>query len=359
MRLGRKPLDMLETGEVGYIIGGHKNLKEVRVGETITSMVAASETSKAVPGFKSAKNMVFAGVFPMDSEDYELLKDSLERYALADGSLTYLPESSVALGAGFRCGFLGLLHVEIVQQRLSQEYGVDAIFTSPSAQYQVILNNDEEKIIASPSELPPAHEIKKILEPYMKVQFRLPQKVLGAVMELVESRRGQYESLNYPSEQRVILIYRLPMSEIIVDFFDVLKSVSGGYASMDYEPVGFEESDLVKVDILVNGKSVDALSFLTHRSHAFQRGRKLIEKLKDLIPKQQFAVALQAALGSRVIARETITPLRKDVTSKCYGGDISRKRKLIDKQKKGKKKMKQIGDVEVPQTAFKVVLNLD
>jgi GTP-binding protein LepA len=349
------PREVLSAGEVGYIIANVKDVRDTRVGDTICSEGSQVE---ALPGFKKAKQMVFAGVFPVESNQYEALKDALAKLTLNDSSLSYEPETSVALGFGFRCGFLGLLHMEIIQERLEREYGMNLIFTAPTCVYEVITTKGEHMRVDNPAMLPPATSIEKFLEPLVTATFHLPQEYLGAVMGLLSERRGIQKRMDYLSQSRVMLQYELPLNEMVFDFFDRLKSVSRGYASMDYEFLEYRESDLVKLDILVNAEPVDALSCIVHRSTSFERGKLLVKKLRKVIPRQQFEVPLQAAVGSKIIARETLSALRKDVTAKCYGGDISRKRKLLEKQKEGKKRMKQVGSVEIPQEAFMAILDL-
>jgi GTP-binding protein LepA len=347
--------ESLSAGEVGYIIANIKDVKDSRVGDTIC---LAQSKVEPLPGFKKAKQMVFAGIFPVETNQFEALKDALAKLTLNDSSLSYEPETSVALGFGFRCGFLGLLHMEIIQERLEREYGMNVIFTAPTCVYLVETSKGEELRVDNPANLPPPNSIVKFFEPVVKATFHLPQEYLGTVMGLLVSRRGVQTKMEYLSQNRVMLQYELPLNEMVFDFFDRIKSISRGYASMDYEFLDYKESDLVKLDILVNGDPLDALSCIVHRSSAYERGRLLVKKLREVIPRQQFEVPLQAAVGSKVIARETLSAMRKDVTAKCYGGDISRKRKLLDKQKEGKKRMKQVGSVEIPQEAFMAILNL-
>lgn len=349
------PREVLSAGEVGYVIANVKDVRDTRVGDTICSEGAQVEP---LPGFKKAKQMVFAGVFPVESNQYEALKDALAKLTLNDSSLSYEPETSVALGFGFRCGFLGLLHMEIIQERLEREYGMNLIFTAPTCVYEIITTKGEHMRVDNPAMLPVATNIEKFLEPLVTATFHLPQEYLGAVMGLLSERRGVQQKMDYLSQSRVMLQYELPLNEMVFDFFDRLKSVSRGYASMDYEFLEYRDSDLVKLDILVNSEPVDALSCIVHRSTSFERGKLLVKKLRQVIPRQQFEVPLQAAVGSKIIARETLSALRKDVTAKCYGGDISRKRKLLEKQKEGKKRMKQVGSVEIPQEAFMAILDL-
>lgn len=349
------PREVLSAGEVGYIIANVKDVRDTRVGDTIC---AEGTKVEALPGFKKAKQMVFAGVFPVESNQYEALKDALAKLTLNDSSLSYEPETSVALGFGFRCGFLGLLHMEIIQERLEREYGMNLIFTAPTCVYEIVTTKGENLRVDNPAMLPAATNIEQFLEPVVMATFHLPQEYLGAVMGLLSERRGIQSKMEFLSQNRVMLQYELPLNEMVFDFFDRLKSVSRGYASMDYEFLDYRESDLVKLDVLVNAEPVDALSCIVHRSSSFERGKLLVKKLRKIIPRQQFEVPLQAAVGSKIIARETLSALRKDVTAKCYGGDISRKRKLLEKQKEGKKRMKQVGSVEIPQEAFMAILDL-
>jgi GTP-binding protein LepA len=350
-----RPLESLSAGEVGYVITGLKDVSELRVGDTLTA--ARDGAAEPVPGYKDVKPMVFAGLFPTDSDDYPELRDALERLKLSDASLFYEPETSQALGFGFRCGFLGLLHMEIVRERLEREFDLDLLVTAPNVAYRVRpQNNPEWTEVHNPSDMPSA--IDEVEEPYIKASVIVPKEYVGAVMELCNDRRGSFDHMEYMSEDRVHLTYELPLAEIVLDFYDALKSRTRGYASFDYDYIGFRPGTLVRVDILVGGDPVDALSLIIHREFAYERGRLLVEKLREEIPRQMFDVAIQAAIGSRVIARETVKAKRKDVIAKCYGGDISRKRKLLEKQKEGKKRMKRVGAVEVPQEAFLAVLNL-
>ncbi len=357
LRLQKEPRESLGTGDVGYIISGIKSASEVKVGDTITHV--DRPTDAPVQGFEDVKPMVFAGIYPIDSEDFEDLRTALEKLKLNDASLTFEPETSAALGFGFRCGFLGLLHMEIVQERLEREFQLSVITTVPNVSYRVVLNSGEVLVIENPSELPDPAKIAHLEEPYVLVQIITKADYVGPVMELCIGKRGILKNQLYLSPERVELSFEMPLAEIIFDFFDKLKSISRGYASLDYSPIGYRQSDLVRLDIRLNGEPVDALSAIIHRSKAYEYGKKICKKLKELIPRQQFEIAIQAAIGSKVIARETVRALRKDVTAKCYGGDITRKRKLLEKQKKGKKRMKQIGRVEVPQKAFLAVLQLD
>ena len=351
------PSETLSTGEVGYLVANVKDVKDAQVGDTIIKAKDAG-LLEPLPGFQRAKQMVFAGVFPIESNQFETLKDALAKLSLNDSALSFEPESSAALGFGFRCGFLGLLHMEIVQERLMREYKINVIFTAPTCVYKIKTINDDVIQVENPASLPPREQILEFQEPLVKATFHMPDKYLGNVMTLLSERRGTQTKMDYLSQSRVVLVYEIPLNEIVFDFFDRLKSISRGYASMDYEFHGYQQSDLVRLDILVNGHAVDALSCIVHRSTAYERGRLLVKKLNKVIPRQQFEVPIQAAVGAKVISRETLRALRKDVTAKCYGGDISRKRKLIEKQKEGKKRMKQIGNVEIPQEAFTAILDL-
>ncbi len=355
MSPARQPVDVLEAGEVGYVITGLKDVSKLRVGDTLTTERRPAQAP--LPGYKDVKPMVFAGLFPTDSDEYPELRDALERLKLNDGSLFYEPETSQALGFGFRCGFLGLLHMEIVRERLEREFDLDLIVTAPNVAYRVELRGGEVVEVHNPAEMP--NELERVEEPYITASVIVPKDYVGAIMELCNERRGRFDHLEYLSEERVHLIYELPLGEIVLDFYDQLKSRTRGYASFDYDFAGFRDGNLSRVDILVAGEPVDALSLIIHRDAAYERGKLLVERLKQEIPRQFFDVAIQAAIGARVIARETVKAKRKDVLAKCYGGDISRKRKLLEKQKKGKKRMKQVGGVELPQEAFLAVLNLD
>ena len=357
LKMDMMPTQQLSTGEVGYIISGIKNATEVKVGDTVTHIVNPCE--KAIEGFQEVKPMVFAGVYPVDPNDYEGLRTSLEKLQLNDASLTFQPESSQALGFGFRCGFLGLLHMEIIQERLDREFNMDVITTVPNVSYMVYDKQGNEKEVHNPSGLPDQTMIDHIEEPYIKASIITSSEFIGPIMTLCLDKRGELISQNYVSGNRLELLFMIPLGEIVIDFYDKLKSISKGYASFDYHIDSYHPSKLAKLDILLNGEPVDALSALTHDSNAVVFGRRICEKLKDLIPRQQFDIAIQAAIGAKIVARETIKCVRKDVTAKCYGGDVSRKRKLLEKQKKGKKRMKQIGNVEVPQKAFLAVLKLD
>lgn len=351
------PVDELNAGMVGYFTASIKNVADTRVGDTVTE--AARPTAEAMPGYKKVNPMVYCGVFPADGAKYPDLRDALEKLQLNDASLFFEPETSVALGFGFRCGFLGLLHLEIIQERLEREYNLDLVTTAPSVIYKVYLTDGTQFDLSNPSNMPDPARILKMEEPIVKAEIMLPKDYIGPIMELCQQRRGDYISMEYLDESRAMLIYEMPLNEIIYDFFDVLKSRSRGYASFDYSLVGYKESELVKLDILVNREPVDALSFIVHKDSAVERGRKMCEKLKKEIPRHLFEIPIQAAIGSKIIARETISALRKDVLAKCYGGDISRKKKLLEKQKEGKKRMRQIGSVEVPQQAFMSVLKFD
>lgn len=352
-----RPTDSLKAGEVGYITASIKNVKDTSVGDTVTD--ANNPTAEPLPGYKKVNPMVYCGLYPADGSKYGDLRDSLEKLQLNDAALTFEPETSVALGFGFRCGFLGLLHMEIIQERLEREYNLDLVTTAPNVIYHVDKTNGERIDLSNPSNLPDPSHIKHMEEPMVKAQIIVPSDYIGAVMDLCQERRGIYHGMEYLEGTRAVLTYDLPLNEIIYDFFDALKSRTRGYASFDYELTGYAESKLVKLDILVNKEMVDALSLIVHESNAVEKGRKIVEKLKKEIPKHLFEIPIQAAIGNKVIARETISAMRKDVLAKCYGGDISRKRKLLEKQKEGKKRMRQVGNVEVPQAAFMSVLKLD
>ena len=358
LKLKKAPKEFISTGDVGYVISGIKEAVEVKVGDTITSV--ERPTARPIEGFEEVKPMVFAGIYPVDTEDYEDLRASMEKLHLNDASLTFEGESSAALGFGFRCGFLGMLHLEIIQERLEREFGMTVITTVPNVSYNIYQTSDKNKAINihNPSQLPDPSKLDRVEEPYIKASIITQSDYIGPVMELCISKRGILKNQSYLTPTRVELIFEMPLAEVVFDFYDRLKSISKGYASFDYSPIGFRDADLVKVDILINGEPVDALSSLIHRSNAYDIGRKIVEKLRTLIPRQQFDIPLQAAIGAKIIARETIKAVRKDVTAKCYGGDISRKRKLLEKQKQGKKRMRQIGRVEVPQSAFLAVLKL-
>ncbi len=357
MSMKRQPKSSLESGDVGYLICSIKDVKDAKVGDTVT--LADNPANERLSGYKDVKPMVFSGLYPINSNEFEDLRESLEKLALNDASLVYTPETSVALGFGFRCGFLGLLHMEIIQERLEREYGVNIITTVPNVEYRVALSNSDVVIVDNPSKMPETSRITLVEEPYVTMQIITLADYIGNIMKLGIERRGEYKNTDYLDVTRVIMHFEFPLAEIVFDFHDRLKSISKGYASMDYEYVGYRESDLVKLDVLLNGDTVDALSIVVHRSKAYDWGKKLCLKLKGIIPKQMYEVAIQAAIGSKVISRETISAMRKNVLAKCYGGDISRKRKLLEKQKEGKKRMKQVGRVEVPQEAFLALLNID
>lgn len=357
LRLKQEPRDVVKTGDVGYIISGIKEAKEVKVGDTLTSV--ANPCKEAIQGFEEVKPMVFAGIYPVDTEDFEELRYSMEKLQLNDASLTWEPESSLALGFGFRCGFLGMLHMEIVQERLEREFNMTVITTVPNVSYIAYQTNGDVVTVNNPSDLPDPARIDYIEEPYIKANIITKSEFIGPVMSLCIEKRGVIVTQNYLTADRVELVFEMPLGEVVFDFFDRLKSISKGYASFDYHPIGMKESDLVKLDILLKGEPVDALSCLIHRNNSYHFGKKICEKLKELIPKQQFEIPIQAAIGAKIIARETISAIRKDVTAKCYGGDISRKRKLLEKQKEGKKRMKAVGNVEIPQSAFMAVLKLN
>jgi GTP-binding protein LepA len=350
-------VDELTAGEVGFLMAGIKAVEETKMGDTVTE--AARPALSALPGFKPVKPMVFSGLYPSDSSQYEVLRDAVEKLRLNDAAFSYEPETSLALGFGFRCGFLGLLHMEIIQERLEREYSLDLINTAPTVAYRVTKTSGEVVMVASPSKLPPSQEAQEIAEPYILASIHMPAEFVGVVFALCEEKRGKQRELRYMGENRVVVEYELPLGEIVLDFYDRLKSVSKGYASMEYELVDFRPSALVKLDIRINGDPVDALSIIVHRDKAYYRGRDLAAKMKELIPRQMFEVVIQASIGSKVIARETVKALRKNVTAKCYGGDITRKRKLLEKQKEGKRRMKQVGKVEIPQEAFLAMLKVE
>jgi len=357
LRLRLEPQDALHAGQVGYVVAGVRTVAEARVGDTLGA--AGVEDITPLPGFREVKPMVFSGLYPIESDQYDELKEALAKLQLNDASLVYEPETSVALGFGFRCGFLGLLHMEIVQERMRREYEIDIIATTPSVEFRVLLESGELIVVDNPSQMPPANTIAVIEEPYVLAHVLTPTEYMGNIMKLCQDRRGIFVSTDYLEEKRVRVAYRLPLAEIVLDFYDRLKSVTRGYASLDYEYDGYREGDMVKLDILLNEEPVDALSAIVHRDKAYEWGRELCAKLKQLIHKQMFQVAIQAAIGSKVIARETLGAIRKNVTAKCYGGDITRKRKLLEKQKEGKRRMKQIGTVEIPQEAFLAVLKVE
>ncbi|NOK15770.1 translation elongation factor 4 [Corallococcus carmarthensis] len=354
-----RPVQQLMAGEVGVLVANVKELQDAKVGDTVTE--EARPTDQPFPGFKEVKPMVFSGIFPVDSSDYENLRDALAKLTLNDSAFTYEPESSTALGFGFRCGYLGLLHMEIVQERLEREYNLNLITTAPSVVYRITTTKDEVMLVDNPAKLPPTQNITKFEEPILTCHIHVPNEHLGAILKLCQDRRGVQKDMKYlgSSGTRVQVTYEMPMAEVVFDFFDRLKSVSRGYASLDYELSAYAEADLAKLDILINGEPVDALSVIVHRERAYLRGREVCEKLKEVIPKQMYEVAIQAAIGAKIISRETISAMRKNVLAKCYGGDISRKRKLLEKQKEGKKRMKQVGTVEIPQEAFLAVLKTE
>ena len=346
----------LSSGEVGFLSGSIKSITEVEVGDTICK---DGEDVEVLPGYKKVQPMVFSGIYPIDSTKYNLLKESLQKLKLSDASLVFEPETSVALGFGFRCGFLGLLHMEIIEERLEREFNLDIIATSPSVIYEVILSDGSSVYIDSPSKMPEATKISKILEPYVKANIYVPSEFVGSIMELCQNKRGIYKTMDYIDESRVCITYHLPLSEIVYDFFDKLKSYTKGYASFDYDLIGYFESKLVKMDIMLNGEVIDALSIIVHKDFAYNRGSVICKNLKKIIPRQMFQVPIQACIGTKVIAREDISAMKKNVLAKCYGGDVSRKRKLLEKQKEGKKRMKQVGSVQVPQEAFLTILSTD
>lgn len=350
-------VDSLEVGQVGFFAAAIKNVKDARVGDTVTD--ANNPAAEALPGYRKATPMVFCGLYPVENSDYDNLRDALEKLQLNDASLVFEPETSVALGFGFRCGFLGLLHMDVIKERLEREYNLTLITTAPNVIYQVFRTNGDVELVDNPSNFPDPTVIDHVEEPYVNATIIVPKDYVGAVMELSQEKRGEYENMTYLDETRVMIHYALPLSDIIYDYFDRLKSVTRGYASLDYELAGYRASSLVKVDILLNGEPVDALSAIVHREKAVSRGRQLVEKLRSLIPRQMFEIPVQAAIGNKVIARENVRAMRKDVLAKCYGGDISRKRKLLEKQKEGKKRMKQVGSVELPQEAFLAILKMD
>jgi GTP-binding protein LepA len=355
--LEKSPRDVIKTGDVGYVITGIKESREIKVGDTIT--LVNNPATEMIKGFEEVKPMVFAGIYPVDTDDYEDLRESLEKLKLNDASLTFEPESSAALGFGYRCGFLGMLHLEIVQERLDREFDMSVITTVPNVSYHAYTVRDEFLLVNNPSELPEATTLDRVEEPWIRAATISKPEYIGAIINLCIGKRGILKNQTYLTPSRVELIFEMPLAEIVFDFYDKLKSISRGYASFDYHPLDYRPSDLVKLDIKLNSENVDALSALIHRDNAYEFGKKICAKLKELLPRQQFVIAIQAAIGAKIIARETISAMRKDVTAKCYGGDISRKRKLLEKQKKGKKRMRQIGNVEVPQTAFLAVLKLE
>jgi GTP-binding protein LepA len=357
LQLGQRPTEYLEAGEVGYLMASLRSVSDTRAGDTVLD--AQNRAKELLPGYRDVKPMVFAGLYPTDSEQYELLRDALAKLKLNDASLQYEPETSTALGFGFRCGFLGLLHMEIVGERLEREFDLDLITTVPTVEYDVYLTSGEMVLLENPTRMPDPATISRIEEPYVKTRIMAPAEYIGGIMKLGQDRRGVYHGMKYLDASRVEFDFDFPLAEIVLDFYDRLKGQTRGYASMDYEVAGYRESDLVRLDMLINGDAVDAFSVIIHRDKAFEYGRKIAEKLKELIPRQLYPVAIQAAIGNKIIARETISALRKDVLAKCYGGDITRKRKLLEKQKEGKKRMKQLGAVEIPQEAFLAVLQVD
>ncbi len=356
LKLNQDPQEVIEAGNVGYLISGIKNAKEVKVGDTI---ILRSKPAPAIKGFEDVKPMVFAGIYPVETSEFEDLRDAMEKLQLNDASLIWEPETSAALGFGFRCGFLGMLHMEIVQERLEREFDMTVITTVPSVQFKAYLTNGEVLDVQAPSEMPDPSKMKHIEEPFVKAQIITKSDFVGAIMNLCIEKRGMIKNQHYLTSDRVEMIFELPLAEIVFDFFDKLKTLSRGYASLDYELMGFQPSNLVKLDIMLNGEKVDALSAIVHRDKAYDWGKRLCEKLRELLPRQLFEIAIQAAIGQKIISRETVKAMRKNVTAKCYGGDISRKRKLLEKQKKGKKRMRQVGNVEIPQEAFMAVLKLD
>ncbi|MEW5853437.1 MAG: translation elongation factor 4 [Myxococcota bacterium] len=352
-----RPLTELGPGEVGFVVANVKEVIDAKVGDTVT--YSDRPAAEPLPGFKEVKPTVFAGIYPVIASDYEELRDAIQKLRLNDSALVFEPETSQALGFGFRCGFLGLLHMEIVQERLEREFNLDLITTAPTVVYKVITTKGETINVDNPSKLPPEQNIARLEEPFIEARIHVPSEFVGAILKLCEERRGIQKTMNYLSTNRVVIVYELPLAEVVFDFFDKLKTHSKGYASLDYEPIGYREGTLVRLDLLVNGDPVDALSCIVHKERSYQRGRDLCQKMLEIIPRQQYQVAIQAAIGSKIIARETKAALRKDVTAKCYGGDISRKRKLLERQKEGKKRMKQVGSVEIPQEAFLAVLKVD
>jgi len=349
-------VEALGPGEVGFVMAGIKEVTEARIGDTVTD--PERPTAEALPGFKAVKPMVFSGLYPVETNQYDALRDAVEKLRLNDASFTYEKESSLALGFGFRCGFLGLLHMEIVQERLEREFGLDLITTTPTVEYRVVTLTGESLLVDNPALLPPVQEIDYIEEPFIQATIYVPIEFLGNVLQLCQERRGVQREIKYPGVNRALLVYELPLNEVVIDFYDRLKSVSRGYASFDYELLDRRRADLVKLDVRINGEIIDALSLIVHQDQAYTRGRELVQKMRELIPRQMFEVAVQAAIGGKIIARETVKPLRKNVTAKCYGGDITRKRKLLEKQKEGKRRMKQVGRVEIPQEAFLALLRV-
>jgi len=354
--MGMNPKSSLDTGEVGYVVAGIKTVSDARVGDTITDV--ARPTPAPLPGYRAVKPMVYAGLYPTENQQYPELREALEKLRLNDAALVYQPETSGALGFGFRCGFLGMLHMEIVQERLEREYNLSLINTVPNVEYQVYTTAGAMVVVDNPAEMPSETVIDRVEEPFVLAEIVVPAEYIGNIMKLSQDRRGSYKKLEYLDPTRAILFYEFPLAEIIFDFYDKLKSLSKGYASLDYEFLEYRRSDLVKLDILINGDPLDALSSIVHKEHSYEWGRALVAKLRKLIPRQMYEVAIQAAIGSRILARESVKPFRKDVIAKCYGGDISRKRKLLEKQKDGKRRMKQVGNVEIPQEAFLAVLKV-
>ncbi|MBL3615273.1 elongation factor 4, partial [Bacillus sp. RHFS18] len=351
------PTDELTVGDVGFLTAAIKNVGDTRVGDTITS--AANQAAEALPGYRKLNPMVYCGLYPIDTAKYNDLREALEKLELNDSSLQYEAETSQALGFGFRCGFLGMLHMEIIQERIEREFKIDLITTAPSVIYDVYMTDGEKVVVDNPSNMPDPQKIERIEEPYVKATMMVPNDYVGAVMELCQGKRGNFIDMQYLDANRVSIVYEMPLAEIVYEFFDQLKSSTKGYASFDYELIGYKPSKLVKMDIMLNGEKIDALSFIVHRDYAYERGKVIVEKLKELIPRQHFEVPIQAAIGQKIVARSTIKAMRKNVLAKCYGGDISRKRKLLEKQKEGKRRMKQVGSVEVPQEAFMAVLKMD
>jgi GTP-binding protein LepA len=349
-------VNVLSAGEVGYMAAGIKNVSDTKVGDTVTQMVKPAENP--LPGYKEVKPMVYCGLYPLENSDFERLRDAIDKFKLNDSSLLSEPESSDALGFGFRCGFLGLLHLEIVKERLEREYDLSLLATSPGVVYRVMLTDGSDLYVQNPTHWPPPQKINEIMEPYVKASIMTPNEYVGTIMELCQEKRGAFINMEYLTTQRVMISYKLPLAEILFDFYDALKSRTRGYASLDYEVAGYEVSDLVKLDVLINGEIVDALSFIAHKDESIHRGRTITERLRKIIPRQMYEVVIQAAVGSKIIARESIKAMRKDVLAKCYGGDITRKKKLLEKQKEGKKRMKQIGRVEIPKDAFMSVMNI-
>ncbi len=352
-----QPTDELTVGDVGYLTAAIKNVGDTRVGDTITS--AVKPAAEALPGYRKLNPMVYCGLYPIDTAKYNDLREALEKLELNDSSLQYEAETSQALGFGFRCGFLGMLHMEIIQERIEREFKIDLITTAPSVIYDVYMTDGEKIIVDNPSNMPDPQKIERVEEPYVKATMMVPNDYVGAVMELCQGKRGNFIDMQYLDANRVSIVYEMPLAEIVYEFFDQLKSSTKGYASFDYELIGYKPSKLVKMDIMLNAEKIDALSFIVHRDYAYERGKVIVEKLKELIPRQQFEVPVQAAIGQKIVARSTIKAMRKNVLAKCYGGDISRKRKLLEKQKEGKRRMKQVGSVEVPQEAFMAVLKMD